>query len=54
MWANSLLIIMLFANQMQRIITKKVVGVTSVFNTKYNPALHAIKSGGAHYIQRNE
>ena len=54
MWANSLLIIMLFANQVQRIITKKMVGVTSIFNGKYNHALNAIKSGGAHCIQRNQ
>jgi len=56
MWTNNviLLLMLFFGNQIQKLMPKKLVGVTSVLNPKYNSLLDAIKTSGIHCIQTRQ
>ena len=50
----SLLLMLLLASQIQRLLPKKMVGVTSAFNPKYNILLDTIKTSGLYCMQIRE
>ena len=56
MWTNNviLLLMLLFGNQIQKLIPKKLVGVTSVLNPRYNSLLDAIKTSGIQCMQTRQ